>query len=232
MKGQLEFREKLAGILALCREKGGEIPVGEVQEYFAEEHLSEEQLELVCDYLLAQKMMVKGYVKNGGQVRVSFDSRQEALSEEDREFLRRYGKELEKMKQDGPFAYYLPKVLEAAREMHRSGVSLGDLVQEGNVGLMLALEKEDAGEEEILRMVKETMQVLLETQDEVRVQDQRMADRVNDLDAEIRRLTEEMGRKVTVDELAQFTGRAEEEILDILKMAGENVDEEEEFKED
>lgn len=230
MKGQLEFREKLAGIVAICKEKGGEIHVEEVQNYFEEDQLSEEQMELVCDYLLAQKMIVKGYVKNGGRLHTTEEKADAAFTPEEREFLKRYTKELGEMSQEDPFAYYLPKILEIAKEMHREGVFLGDLVQEGSIGLMLALDQPNTGETEILRMAKEMMQMLLETQDEVRVQDQRMADRVNDLDEEIKRLTEEMGRKVTVDELAEFTSRTEEEILDLLKMAGETVEEGEENK--
>ena len=36
----------------------------EVECYFEEEHLSKEQIELVFDYLLAQKIVVKGYEKD------------------------------------------------------------------------------------------------------------------------------------------------------------------------
>lgn len=67
----------------------------------------------------------------------------------------------------------------------------------------------------------------LENQGEMKTRDQRLADQVNELDVQIKRLTEEMGRKITVEELAEFTGRTEEEVTDILKLAGEEVKEEE-----
>jgi hypothetical protein len=41
-------------------------------------------------------------------------------------------------------------------------------------------------------------------------------------------LTEELGRKVTIDELAVYMGLEVEEIEDILKLAGEDSEEAEE----
>lgn len=118
-------------------------------------------------------------------------------------------------------------MVEIARELHRPEVFLGDLIQEGNVGLMLAMEKEDTAEEEILAMVRQSMEALLEEQAEVKVRDRKMVERVQELDELIKKLTEEMGRKVSVDELAQFSELGEEEIADILKLAGEEVPEDE-----
>ena len=63
MAERLEFREKLAGILALCASQNNITDKTTVEEYFAEDNLSKEQMELVFDYLLSQKVIVKGYVK-------------------------------------------------------------------------------------------------------------------------------------------------------------------------
>ena len=52
-----------------------------------------------------------------------------------------------------------------------------------------------------------------------------MVDKVNELDEQIQKLTEEMGRKVSIDELSQFIDISEQEIEDILKLAGEEVGE-------
>lgn len=72
------------------------------------------------------------------------------------------------------------------------------------------------------------MQLYLESQTEMKLQDRKMADKVNDLEDNIKKLTEEMGRKITIDELSHFTDISEEEIEDILKLAGEEVGEIEE----
>ena len=54
-----------------------------------------------------------------------------------------------------------------------------------------------------------------------------MVEKVALLDASIQTLTEELGRKVTIDELAVYMGMTEEEIEDILRLTGEETQEEE-----
>ena len=65
MADRLEFKEKLAGILALAEGQNGKITVDEVEKYFEEDGLSQEQMNLVCDYLLSMKMAVVGYKQTG-----------------------------------------------------------------------------------------------------------------------------------------------------------------------
>lgn len=50
MSDRLEFREKLGGILQKAQGAQNVLSVREVEEYFAEDGLSREQMELVCDY--------------------------------------------------------------------------------------------------------------------------------------------------------------------------------------
>lgn len=229
MADRLQFQKKLSGLVRLCNEKGRMIEIDEVEAYFGEDGLTDEQMELVYDFLLSQKIIVKGYVKKGGTVKPASDDahKQGILSSEEEKYLKTYEAEMRTMPEDNSLSYYLPKVVEIARELHRPEVFLGDLIQEGNVGLMLAMEKEDTAEEEILAMVQQSMEALLEEQTEVKVRDRKMVERVQELDELIKKLTEEMGRKVSVDELAQFSELGEKEIADILKLAGEEVPEDE-----
>ena len=67
------------------------------------------------------------------------------------------------------------------------------------------------------------MQALLESQEETKKQDNRMVEKVNDLDEQIKKLSDELGRKVSVDELEEFAGITEDEISNILKLAGEEL---------
>lgn len=228
MADRLQFQKKLSGLVKLCNEKGRIIEIDEVEVYFGEDRLTDEQMELVYDFLLSQKIIVKGYVKKGGTVKPVEDKEpvEAKLSAEEERYLKTYESEIAAMKAESPLYYYLPKVIEIAKELHHPEVFLGDLVQEGNVGLMIAMEKEDAGETEILSMVRQSMEALLEEQTEVKVKDRKMVERVQELDAQINRLTEELGRKVSVDELAQFSEMSEAEIADILKLAGEEIEEE------
>ena len=53
----------------------------------------------------------------------------------------------------------------------------------------------------------------------------KMVEKVAMLDEAIKMLTEELGRKVTIDELAVYIGMTEDEIEDILKLTGEDSEE-------
>ena len=76
----------------------------------------------------------------------------------------------------------------------------------------------------VMEEVRAGMLALIEEQTEMKRQDKRMVEQVSELDEAIRSMTEELGRKVAVDELAERLGIGEEQIAEILKLAGEDVD--------
>lgn len=85
----------------------------------------------------------------------------------------------------------------------------------------------DEGEEELdLRLRKEIrqgIQVLIEEQTEWKRCDKKMEQQVNDLDTALHHLAEEKGRAVTIEELVEYMEISEEGILDIMKLAGEDL---------
>ncbi|MDO4672965.1 MAG: RNA polymerase sigma factor region1.1 domain-containing protein, partial [Porphyromonadaceae bacterium] len=83
MSGELQFLEKLKGILELGNARNRVLSVQDVEEYFVEDHLSKEQMSLVYDYLLTQKIAVSGYEKSEGET-LSPEKKSEKLLEEDR----------------------------------------------------------------------------------------------------------------------------------------------------
>lgn len=228
MAERLEFREKLAGILTLCASQNNITDKTTVEEYFAEDNLSKEQMELVFDYLLSKKVIVKGYVKAGGSIK-NAEKPEDVVryTQEEQDYLNLYEQDLKDLREGDPLKELLPAILSMAKEMHRTDIYIGDLVQEGNMGLMLAMEEHEGDTEALLSMAKESMQALLESQEETKKQDNRMVEKVNDLDEQIKKLSEEMGRKVSVDELEEFLDITEDEISDILKLAGEELPPEE-----
>lgn len=228
MAERLEFREKLAGILSLCEAQNNITDKNTVEEYFAEDDLSAEQMELVFDYLLSKKVIVKGYVKAGGSIKnVQNTEEPVKYTQEEQDYLNLYEQDLKGLRDGDPLKELLPAILEMAKEMHRTDIYIGDLVQEGNMGLMLAMEEHEGDIQALLVMARESMQALLESQEETKKQDNRMVEKVNDLDEQIKKLSDEMGRKVSVDELEEFLDITEDEISDILKLAGEELPPEE-----
>ena len=247
MEARAEFLKKLNGLVAMAKGQGDQITIDEVRAYFADAALTEEQLELVFDYLLAQKVVVKGYIKmtEAAEERVTYTEEEEA-------YLREYLNDLEAFQEEKAgekeslFAkliggdasakkrlteLYLKEVVEIAKEMYHPEIFFGDIIQEGNVGLILGLDMladVATAHETIVNQVKQCIQMLIEEHAEVKSRDNKMVEKVTMLDESIKTLTEELGRKVTIDELAVYMGMTEEEIDDILRLMGEESEEEEE----
>ena len=247
MEARAEFLKKLNGLVAMAKGQGDQITIDEVKAYFADAALTEEQLELVFDYLLAQKVVVKGYIKMTEAVEEKI-----TYTEEEEAYLKEYLNDLEAFKEEKAgekeslFAkliggdasvknrlteLYLKEVVEIAKEMYHPEIFLGDIIQEGNVGLILGLDMladVATAHETIVNQVKQCIQMLIEEHAEVKSRDNKMVEKVTMLDESIKTLTEELGRKVTIDELAVYMGMTEEEIDDILRLMGEESEEEEE----
>ena len=247
MEARAEFLKKLNGLVAVAKGQGEQITIDEVRAYFADAALTEEQLELVFDYLLAQKVVVKGYIKMTEAVEEKI-----TYTEEEEAYLKEYLNDLEAFKEEKAgekeslFAkliggdasaknrlteLYLKEVVEIAKEMYHPELFLGDIIQEGNVGLILGLDMladVATAHETIVNQVKQCIQMLIEEHAEVKSRDNKMVEKVTMLDESIKTLTEELGRKVTIDELAVYMGMTEEEIDDILRLMGEESEEGEE----
>ena len=245
MKNKAEFMNKLSGLVSCAKEQGNQITVQEVKEYFQEIDLTDEQMELVFDYLLSQKVVVKGYIKVDEQVEEEI-----CLTEEELVYLEEYERDLKDIKKladgeretlfekvlagDGQaqnrlIETYLNDVVEIAKEMRREDIFVGDLIQEGNVGLILGvamLTDVETAHQIIVEQIRQAMRVLIEAQTELSSRDKKMVEKVKLLDESITTLTEELGRKVTIDELAVYMGMSESEIEDILKLTGEETERE------
>lgn len=241
MADKLQFQEKLSGILNLAKDQDMRLMKRDIEEYFKEEALTEQQMELVCDYLLAQKVVVKGYIKKGGKVTAAKETDQ-VLSEEEKAYLAGYMNELEGIVPaageekvclferaaagDGIarsrlIELYLSRVAELAREMKHPDVFIGDMIQEGNVSLMLALDNLTSSAEaeaEIEAELKAGMQALIAEHTDIVRRDISVVKKVRELDEKITELTESLGRKVTIDDLVIYAGLTEEEIRDIMKL--------------
>lgn len=247
MEARAEFLKKLNGLVAMAKGQGDQITIDEVKAYFADAALTEEQLELVFDYLLAQKVVVKGYIKmtEAAEEKLTYTEEEEAYL---KEYLNDLGafKEEKAGEKESLFEkliggdataknrlteLYLKEVVEIAKEMYHPEIFLGDIIQEGNVGLILGLDMlvdVATAHETIVNQVKQCIQMLIEEHTEVKSRDNKMVEKVTMLDESIKTLTEELGRKVTIDELAVYMGMTEEEIDDILRLMGEESEDEEE----
>ena len=131
--------------------------------------------------------------------------------------------------EEARLASYLRKVAEEAVKMHRAEVFVGDMIQEGNASLVEALGLYPAGDgeqERVMEDVRAAMRALLASQTEMKRRDRKMVDQVTRLDETIRDMTDELGRKVDVQEVADRLELTEEQVRDILKLTGEEPEDE------
>ena len=123
----------------------------------------------------------------------------------------------------------LPEVIRTARGFAGRGLPLGDLIQEGNIGLMLAMEtlglraEGQTALDYLKQEIRSAVSAALEEQQTERQAGDLLAERLNHLSDGIKKLSDELERKVSLEELSVFMDMPVEEIEDLLKLAGEGT---------
>ena len=244
---QQEFQQKLEALLSRAEAESFNIKKEEAESFFSGDELTGEQMKLVFDYLLSKKIIVEGYLKETALPELSvadlqyleeYESALKMLAPErngERTSLLEKILNGDKSVRERLSELFLPEVVKAARERYVPEVAVTDLVQEGNLCLLLALEAIEgragldlaSAEDKIMQEIRQGMQALTEQQRDVKHQDHRMVSKVQELKDSVSVLKEEMGRKVYLDEVADFMHISEDEAEAILKLAGEEVPEEE-----
>lgn len=239
---QSQFRKKLEGLLEQADVQDKRLTNEQIKEFFAEDGLTEEQMLLVYDFLMSQKIVVSGYYKQ--QTTEQIDENK--FSDEEKQYLAEYTEDLKAMKQEQEgeraellkkavaqdalaksrlIELYLPQVVEIAKELHEEGIYLGDCVQEGNVSLILALDMlpENDADAFIQQEIRQGILAMMEEHKELKRRDKKMENQVNNLDETLHKMADEKGRGITMSELAEHMKISEDEILDIIKLAGEEM---------
>lgn len=237
---QERFQKSLRELLAFAKEQGQRITGEQAEKFFQEQNLTEEQRAMVFRYLELEQIDVSGAGKQKREEREAFP-----LSAEEEHFLKRYleelpvpeeltGEEKEKLFRSAAAGntlaksrlveYYMPKLPEIARGLHDQNVFFGDLVQEGNVSLLLALEHmdEDGTEQDLLEEVREGMEAILESRQTQKQQDEAVVNKVNRLKDAIEELSDGEKMDFSVAELSAYLDMTVEEIEDILRLTGED----------
>lgn len=211
-----------------------------MQEAFAPLGLSGEQLQMVYDYLVKHKIGIGAPVNPD-----------DYLTEEEKNYLQNYLDELESLPKATPgekeaitlsamagdldaqgqlAIFYLPDVVEVARLYSGQGVPLEDLIGEGNlaltagVSMLGALERTDEAQGMLGKMMMDAMEELIQQQQTAEKADQKMTQRINKVLEAARSLSEELHRKVTVEELAQEAKLSEKAIREAVRLSGHQIE--------
>ena len=135
---------------------------------------------------------------------------------------------------------FMPEAVRIALEMSDGSVSIEDLTQEAYVGLLMGLnmvaESEDTFDalpltQTVEEAIRAQITYALEEQRELDKRDKQLIAQVELLSKSIDAMTEELGTKPTVDEIANYMGVQQKTVLEILKLSGEELPEGEFYKE-
>ncbi len=254
MEERVIFKELLSEFKEMAAARGGTVTRQEVETFFAHASLDENQIDLICDYLNSQMIRVEGYAKSAA---ATDEEAREDLTEESgtdlprSESLQHYLEEIEDIllpekdelkalfdaasegsKEAGEelVRLYLPKVCSMAGEYEQESVMPEDLIQEGNIGLMLAvagMERQEnlaAYQALLFNRVSAHMEEVIRRDSMVSDGSRGMLGKVAHLHEAIRNLTQELEHSVSIDELSAYLEIPREEIIDILNLTGSDED--------
>lgn len=123
-------------------------------------------------------------------------------------------------------AGWLKKVVEIASVYETDSLLLDDMVQEGNIGLLMGLQsllgKKEANPKQILeQFVKEAIEHYMEEESGEGEQENSILAKVSLVHEAKETLAKELGSEPSIRQLAEYTRVSEEEIADILSIAKE-----------
>lgn len=247
MENKIVFREMLTEIKHAADAAGNVISKEEIREILGNLPLEEEHFQLIYGYLAEQNITV-----------VDFKEEVEELpEEEDRRSLSIYLDELADLEKEvfedehellklaaaGDAGArnrlvegYLPGICEMASDYDGDEIPAEDLIQEGNLGLLMALESLQefdspaACRAHILNSINQAMEQAIKDSRDERKMGEGIVSRVNHLNEAVQNLEQDLEHKVSAEELSAYLEMPLEEIRDILRMSGDQIEVEENEK--
>lgn len=241
MENKIVFREMLTEIKSAADAANNVISKEEIKEILGNLPLEEEHFQLIYGYLAEQNITV-----------VDFKEEVEELPEEDdRRSLSIYLDELTELEGEafedehellelaskGDMAArnrlveeYLPRICEMASDYEGDELPAEDLIQEGNLGLLMAMESlQDfdspaACRAHILNSINQAMEQAIKNSRDDRKMGEGIVSRVNHLNEAVQNLEQDLEHKVSAEELSAYLEMPLEEIKDILRMSGDQIE--------
>ena len=236
---QANFARILEQLKDNARLQGNMLTSGEISEAFDAWKLEEPQLLLIHEY----------FHKNHIGIDEPGDA-EENLSGDDVNFLEMYLAELRELPDasdgekravmmsalagDGSaqarLVEILPQVVEISKLYAGQGALIEDLIGEGNVAaasavtMLECVESIDEVEGFIGRMIMDAMEEFIREDADSHQIDENVLGRVNDVNDKAKELYDSLLRKVTVKEVAEELGIAEEKVREAVKFSANHID--------
>lgn len=120
---------------------------------------------------------------------------------------------------------YMSQVVTTARELKHREVFIGDMIAEGNIGLLSAIEMLHEAQDIhtfLCGEIRNAILLMLEEQTDRKQGDDILVEKVRDLETRIKELLEDEEVKYSVDELAAFLDMDVDEIQAVLRLTGDD----------
>lgn len=201
----------------------------------------DKQLEMVYDYLKNQKIGIgeplpledylsEEEIKLSGLLSGKPFALLEELTEGEREAVTLSAMAGDMDAKQKLIEIYLPQVVDLSKLYAGQGALLEDLIGEGNVALTMAVEMletaSNAAEAQGMlgSMIMEAMENYITVNVQEKETGNKMAEKVNQVADQAKELAESLGRKVTIQELADETGMTLYEIKEAVQFSGDSIE--------
>ena len=235
MAGQTEFLQAIQELERLGETNGNQLSMEEINAYFSDMKLEEKQLDFICNYFESHQIYITNRIERQEE-EIGDEELPNKEDPMDAEIVAFYLKEMEKAKQlsgeqemviarklvsgdDNArnllIEANLSKAVQIAKEYEGRGLLLSDLIQESNIGLMVAVNEFEPD-------IDRDFQVLEETLEEYNASTRsavKMANRVNEMNDIATAFAREYEREAKPSEIAERMGITEEEVRELMKVS-------------
>lgn len=232
MEEQSRFLEMLQGIKEIAGAQQNVLTKEEIKKYLGEDVLSEEQMEAVYHYLGENHIKVEGYtyipVKTEEKKAVA-----DNLEEAEELILSFLHGDLSV--KDTIIEKYLRKVIEIANGYKKRNVAMDEVIAEGNVGLVVAMQIIEQNRTEYILPeggvdfdkffgtlnleITHAMEIYIDEMTASKDWENAMLAKINLLHEATKYMAGEIGRIPTIEELSEYTRISREEIKDIMGLS-------------
>ncbi len=244
MAGQTDFLNSMRELTRIGETSGNQLSMREISEYFGDMKLDDIQMDSICQYLEKQGIYIENRVARGeeeffeDEMEVREDPQDQDMVEEYLKEMRHVGKvgrteesliirnlmEGDETARQMLIESNLDYAVDIAREYEGQGLLLSDLIQESNIGLMLAVgDFEPAIHRDFHQYAGERIRTHLK--DALKEYNQasrparKMASRINEMNDISTAIAKEYEREASPAEIARRMGITEEEVRELMRVS-------------